>query len=319
MLALLDVAQELREAEHHRGVHPGAVAHGTPHEGIIILEHQRIGVDKKQFFIFGKRGACGRLRVTARRDCPRRTTRHRRSPSRRAAGHGALPPAGRRGAMRAAEVGKQVLARGLPVAEHDIGKTAPRAPPRSGAVRSVRRSTSAWSSRATICSFTMRFSTPKSTTMPCLGSSLAFRRPPLHGNVEAVGVAVQLAARAVVALQRMRRLERELLGQSDYCHNAKVTIIRDFHARRLTIFHRRIRRIRRTRRTRRRPTRRSTPPEHAAGARRKREREAPDRGPPFSTGLRPDQRRPFLRGCCTSSISSSSQPAPANLSITKST
>ena len=61
------------------------------------------------------------------------------------------------------------------------------------------------------------------------------------------------------------------------------------------------------------------PPEHAAGARRKRERRPPDRGPPFSTGLRPDQRRPFLRGCCTSSISSSSQPAPANLSITKST
>ena len=92
MLALLDVAQELREAEHHRGVHPGAVAHGTPHEGIIILEHQRIGVDKKQFFhLREKRGACGRLRVTARRDCPRRTTRHRRSPSRRAAGHGASP------------------------------------------------------------------------------------------------------------------------------------------------------------------------------------------------------------------------------------
>ena len=49
-LSLLDVAQELYEAEYHGGIHAGPVAHGTPQKGIVILEDQRIGVDEKQFF-----------------------------------------------------------------------------------------------------------------------------------------------------------------------------------------------------------------------------------------------------------------------------
>ena len=49
-LTLLDVAQELYEAEYHGGIHTGPVAHGTTQKGIVILEYQRIGVDEKQFF-----------------------------------------------------------------------------------------------------------------------------------------------------------------------------------------------------------------------------------------------------------------------------
>ena len=48
--ALLNVAQELHEAEHHGGVHPLAVTHRTAQKGIVILENQRIGVDQKEFF-----------------------------------------------------------------------------------------------------------------------------------------------------------------------------------------------------------------------------------------------------------------------------
>ena len=48
--AFLDVAQELHEPEHHRGIHPRAVAHGASQKSIVILENQRIGVDQKEFF-----------------------------------------------------------------------------------------------------------------------------------------------------------------------------------------------------------------------------------------------------------------------------
>ena len=71
--ALLDVAQELHEAEHHRGVHPRPVAHGTPQKGIVILEYQRIGVDQKEFF-----HSCVLRRFVERggvRHCLRRTIR----------------------------------------------------------------------------------------------------------------------------------------------------------------------------------------------------------------------------------------------------
>ena len=48
--AFLNVAQELDEAEHHRGVHARAVAHRTAQKSIVILEDQRIGVNEKKFF-----------------------------------------------------------------------------------------------------------------------------------------------------------------------------------------------------------------------------------------------------------------------------
>ena len=48
--ALLNVAQELHEPEHHGGVHTGAVAHRPPQKSIVILENQRIGVNQKEFF-----------------------------------------------------------------------------------------------------------------------------------------------------------------------------------------------------------------------------------------------------------------------------
>ena len=47
LLALEDVAQELREAEEDRGIHAVAVAHGAPHEGVVILEYQSVGVYEK--------------------------------------------------------------------------------------------------------------------------------------------------------------------------------------------------------------------------------------------------------------------------------
>ena len=50
VLALLDIAQEFGESEHHRGIHPGPVAHGAPEKGIVILENQCIGIDQKEFF-----------------------------------------------------------------------------------------------------------------------------------------------------------------------------------------------------------------------------------------------------------------------------
>ena len=45
--AFEDVAQELDEPEDDRRVHARTVAHGAPHESIIIFENQRIGVDQK--------------------------------------------------------------------------------------------------------------------------------------------------------------------------------------------------------------------------------------------------------------------------------
>ena len=47
LLALEDVAQELRETEEDRGIHAVAVAHGAPHEGVVILEYQSVGVYEK--------------------------------------------------------------------------------------------------------------------------------------------------------------------------------------------------------------------------------------------------------------------------------
>ena len=50
VFALLDIAQELHEAEDHRGVHAVAVAHGTPQKGVVVFEDQRVGVYQKEFF-----------------------------------------------------------------------------------------------------------------------------------------------------------------------------------------------------------------------------------------------------------------------------
>ena len=46
LLSLEDVAQKLREAKYHGGVQPITIAHRSPHEGIVILEYQRISIDK---------------------------------------------------------------------------------------------------------------------------------------------------------------------------------------------------------------------------------------------------------------------------------
>ena len=54
-LALEHVAQELHEAEDHRGVHPRAVAHRAAEECVVVFEDQRVGVDKEEFFhTFGR-------------------------------------------------------------------------------------------------------------------------------------------------------------------------------------------------------------------------------------------------------------------------
>ena len=55
-LALLDVAEELHEAEDHRGVHSVAVAHRAAQEGVIVLEEQRVGVYQEEFFFIA--GLC---------------------------------------------------------------------------------------------------------------------------------------------------------------------------------------------------------------------------------------------------------------------
>ena len=47
---------------------------------------------------------------------------------------------------------------------------------------------------------------------------------PLYRNEKSVGVAVYLAARTVVAVERVGRFEREFFGQSDCCHRAKIRI-----------------------------------------------------------------------------------------------
>ena len=46
-LALLYVAQKLREAEQNRGVHAMAVAHRATEEGVVVFEYERVGVDQK--------------------------------------------------------------------------------------------------------------------------------------------------------------------------------------------------------------------------------------------------------------------------------
>ena len=50
LLALEDVAQELHESEDDGGVHPGAVAHRTPQEGVVVFEYQCVCIDQKELF-----------------------------------------------------------------------------------------------------------------------------------------------------------------------------------------------------------------------------------------------------------------------------
>ncbi len=49
-LALENVAQKFDEPEHHRGIHPRAVTHRASQKCVVVLEHQRVCVDQKQFF-----------------------------------------------------------------------------------------------------------------------------------------------------------------------------------------------------------------------------------------------------------------------------
>ena len=44
LLALQEVAQELREAKDHRGVHAVTTTHGATHKGVVVLVYQRIGI-----------------------------------------------------------------------------------------------------------------------------------------------------------------------------------------------------------------------------------------------------------------------------------
>ena len=50
LLALLDIAQKLREAKHNRGVHSVAIAHRTPDEGVVVFENQCVRINKKKPF-----------------------------------------------------------------------------------------------------------------------------------------------------------------------------------------------------------------------------------------------------------------------------
>ena len=62
---------------------------------------------------------------------------------------------------------------------------------------------------------------------PEIGHHAAFRivralgGTPLHRHEQPVRMAVDLAARTVVSFERVSRLERKFLGQSDYCHRDK--------------------------------------------------------------------------------------------------
>ena len=113
-LAFLDVAQELRETEDHRGVHAGPVAHRPAHEGVVVFEYQCIGIDQKEFFhnrmilwfssaapqdAAAHAGPGDDARPAQIRSgiigCPPPPIRHRRLPFHRVGAHGAkFPPAG---------------------------------------------------------------------------------------------------------------------------------------------------------------------------------------------------------------------------------
>lgn len=79
----------------------------------------------------------------------------------------------------------------------------------------VRRMTKAWSRRERICSFTIRFRLSEIHHHAELGIRLVGARRPLDRHEQAIGVAVNLAAKAVVTLQRMSRLECKLLGKTN--------------------------------------------------------------------------------------------------------
>ena len=50
LLALLDVAQELRKAEDYRGVHTRSVAHRATEKGVVVFEDQCVSIDQEEFF-----------------------------------------------------------------------------------------------------------------------------------------------------------------------------------------------------------------------------------------------------------------------------
>ena len=58
----------------------------------------------------------------------------------------------------------------------------------------------------------------------------------LHRDEKAIGVPVNLAARAVVTFERVCRLEGEFLGQSNYCHIAKIAKAERIPLRRAKLF-----------------------------------------------------------------------------------
>ena len=221
-LTLLDVAEELHEAEDHRGVHSVAVAHRAAQEGVIVLEEQRVGVYQEEFFHSGAvcvasfTGAwnvsCGVVLgepLGKRRGRLVEPQRMEPDPFRQAGGDAA------------GEVGEHVLARGLIVHDDDIRKAFPEGLPDGTSPFGVAQDEGVVEARDDLL-------VHDALEHAEIHHHAVFRvsgighGPPGHRDEEPIGVPVNLAARTVVPVECVGRLERKFLGQSDYCHTTKI-------------------------------------------------------------------------------------------------
>ena len=201
MFPFLDVAQKFRETEHHRGIHPRTIAHGTPHERIIILENQCIGIDKKEFFH-------RILSVILGHPLGERSRRFVQT-------QGVELDMGRQvGFDAGGEIREHILARRLIIDQHDAAE----------ATADLFRYTGAFGRAAHDESMVEAgedlfvhnpFQLSEIHHHAELGIRLVGARRPLDRHEQAIGVAVNLAAKAVVTLQRMSRLECKLLGKTN--------------------------------------------------------------------------------------------------------